>query len=121
MHDIGRVVNPMGARSQVMGGILQAIGFALMEERVVDPTTGTVVNAGLEDYKVPTIADLPEIVCEFVGRARPAPHDGHQGPRRAADHPDRRRRSGTPSRTRLGVRLREAPYTPRRVLEALGA
>ena len=71
VHDIGRVVNPMGARSQVMGGILQGVGFALSEERVVDPTTGTVVNAGLEDYKVPTIADLPEVVCEFVDTADP--------------------------------------------------
>jgi membrane fusion protein (multidrug efflux system) len=41
-------------------------------DRIVDPTTGTVVNAGLEDYKVPTIADLPEVVCEFVGE--PDPH-----------------------------------------------
>ena len=54
VHDIGRVINSMGARSQVVGGIMQGLGFALMEERVVDPTTGTIVNAGLEDYKVPT-------------------------------------------------------------------
>ena len=53
VHDVGRIVNPMGARSQVLGGILQGIGFALSEERIVDPTTGTVVNAGLEDYKIP--------------------------------------------------------------------
>ena len=33
------------------GGILQGIGYALMEERVVDPTTGAVVNAELDDYK----------------------------------------------------------------------
>src|SRR5205814_1195775 len=66
VHDVGRIINPMGAISQVTGGVLQAIGFALTEERVVVPTTGTVVNAGLEDYKVPTIADTPEIVYEFV-------------------------------------------------------
>ena len=71
VHDIGRVVNPMGARSQVLGGILQGIGFALSEERVVDPTTGTVVNAGFEDYKIPTLADLPEVECRFVGEPDP--------------------------------------------------
>ena len=87
VHDIGRVINSMGARSQVVGGILQGLGFALMEERVVDPTTGTVVNAGLEDYKVPTAADLPEIVCELRERARPAPGGGRQGAGRAAHHP----------------------------------
>ena len=120
VHDIGRVVNPMGARSQVMGGILQAIGFTLMEERVVDPTTGTVVNAGLEDYKVPTIADLPEVVCEFVGEPDPHLTMGVKGlgeppviPTPAA--------IGNALAHALGVRLREAPYTPRRVLEALGA
>jgi len=120
VHDIGRVVNPMGARSQVMGGILQAVGFALMEERVVDPTTGTVVNAGLEDYKVPTIADLPEVVCEFVGDPDPHLKMGVKGlgeppviPTPAA--------IGNALAHALGVRLREAPYTPRRVLEALEA
>ncbi|HET7172110.1 MAG TPA: xanthine dehydrogenase family protein molybdopterin-binding subunit [Gaiellales bacterium] len=120
VHDIGRVVNPMGARSQVMGGVLQAIGFALMEERVVDPTTGTVVNAGLEDYKVPTIADVPEVVCEFVGDPDPHLRMGVKGlgeppiiPTAAA--------IGNALAHALGVRLREAPYTPRRVLEALGA
>ena len=89
MHDIGRVINPMGARSQAMGGILQGIGFALTEERVVDPTTGTVVNAGFEDYKVPTMADTPEIVCEFVDMPDPHLGAGHQGPGRAAHHPHR--------------------------------
>ncbi len=120
VHDIGRVVNPMGARSQVMGGILQGLGFTLMEERVVDPTTGTVVNAGLEDYKVPTIADLPEVVCEFVGAPDRHLKLGVKGlgeppviPTPAA--------IGNAVAHALGVRLREAPYTPRRVLEALGA
>src|SRR6185437_15071071 len=80
----------MGARSQVMGGILQGLGFALMEERVVDPTTGTVVNAGLEDYKIPTLADLPGRV-PVRGRARPGAGAGHQGAGRAAHHPHSRR------------------------------
>jgi CO/xanthine dehydrogenase Mo-binding subunit len=120
VHDIGRVVNPMGARSQVMGGILQAIGFALMEERVVDPTTGTVVNAGLEDYKVPTIADLPEVVCEFVGDPDPHLKLGVKGLGEPPVIPTAGA-IGNALAHALGVRLREAPYTPRRVLEALEA
>ena len=72
VHDIGRVIAPLQARSQVEGGVLQGLGFALMEERVIDPTTGTVVNANLEDYKLPTHADCPEIVVEFIDR--PDPH-----------------------------------------------
>jgi CO/xanthine dehydrogenase Mo-binding subunit len=66
VHDVGRIVNPLGAASQVEGGVLQGMAFALSEELVVDPTTGVPVNATLDDYKLPTIADLPEIVVDFV-------------------------------------------------------
>jgi CO/xanthine dehydrogenase Mo-binding subunit len=66
VHDVGRIVNRLGAASQVEGGVLQGMAFALMEELVVDPTTGVPVNATLDDYKVPTIADTPEIVVDFV-------------------------------------------------------
>jgi len=119
VHDVGRIVNPMGARSQVMGGILQGIGFALTEERVVDPTTGTVVNAGLEDYKVPTMADLPEVVCEFVGTPDPQLALGIKGLGEPPVIPTPGA-IGNAIAHALGTRLHEAPYTPRRVLEALG-
>jgi len=66
VHDVGRIVNPLTASSQVEGGVLQGIGFALSEELLVDPTTGVPVNAHLDDYKVPTIADAPEIVVAFA-------------------------------------------------------
>ncbi len=66
VHDVGRIVNPLGASSQAEGGILQGMAFALSEELVVDPHTGIPVNATLDDYKVPTIADVPEMVVEFV-------------------------------------------------------
>ena len=65
VHDVGRVVNPLTASSQVEGGVLQGMAFALTEELVVDPTTGVPVNAHLDDYKLPTIADVPEIVIDF--------------------------------------------------------
>jgi CO/xanthine dehydrogenase Mo-binding subunit len=118
VHDVGRIINPMGALSQVTGGVLQAVGFALSEERVVDPTTGTVVNAGLEDYKVPTMADTPDIVCEFVDS--PDPHLG-LGIKGLGEPPiiPTAAAIGNAIAHATGVRMREAPYTPRRVLEAL--
>ena len=67
VHDVGRIINPLTASSQVEGGVLQGVGYALTEERVIDPTTGAPTNATLDDYKVPTIADAPAIVVEFVG------------------------------------------------------
>jgi CO/xanthine dehydrogenase Mo-binding subunit len=60
-HDVGRVLNPLLARSQLEGGIIQGIGLALFEERVIDQRLGRVLNAGLHDYKVPTMADMPVI------------------------------------------------------------
>jgi CO/xanthine dehydrogenase Mo-binding subunit len=66
IHDVGRVINPLGARSQVEGGLVQGIGHTLSEDRLVDPETGTILTQTLDSYRMPTIADLPEIVAEFV-------------------------------------------------------
>ena len=66
IHDVGRIVNPLGARSQVEGGIVQALGHTFSEVRLDDPGDGTVLTRTLDAYKLPTIADVPEIVCEFV-------------------------------------------------------
>ena len=64
--DCGRVLNPMTAGSQVLGGVTQGIGYALSEERVVDDALGVVLNANLEDYLVPTSADVPDIEHAIV-------------------------------------------------------
>jgi xanthine dehydrogenase YagR molybdenum-binding subunit len=80
VHDVGRIINPLAAVSQVEGGVLQGMAFALTEELVVDPTTGAPVNATLDDYKLPTIADVPEIVVDFVDLADPGlPNLGSRG------------------------------------------
>ena len=68
VHDVGRVINPLGALSQVEGGIIQGIGHTLSEQRLLDPETGRVLTSTLDAYRMPTIADAPEIVCEFVDR-----------------------------------------------------
>jgi CO/xanthine dehydrogenase Mo-binding subunit len=72
IHDVGRVVNQLGASSQVEGGIIQGIGHTLSEHRIVDPGTGSVLTRTLDAYKVPTIADVPEIVTDLVDV--PDPH-----------------------------------------------
>jgi xanthine dehydrogenase YagR molybdenum-binding subunit len=60
------VINPLGASSQVEGGILQGMAYALTEQRVIDRTTGVPVNATLDDYKLPTMLDTPPITVEFA-------------------------------------------------------
>ncbi|HEY3206376.1 MAG TPA: xanthine dehydrogenase family protein molybdopterin-binding subunit [Gaiellaceae bacterium] len=66
IHDVGRVINPLSAESQVEGGIIQGIGHTLSEERLLDPQTGLVLTQSLDAYKLPTIADVPEIVTELI-------------------------------------------------------
>jgi xanthine dehydrogenase YagR molybdenum-binding subunit len=66
IHDVGRVINPLGARSQVEGGIIQGVGHTLSEERLVDPRSGVILTQSLDAYKLPTIADVPEIVVELL-------------------------------------------------------
>jgi CO/xanthine dehydrogenase Mo-binding subunit len=67
-HDVGRIINPLGARSQIEGGIIQGIGHTLSEQRLIDPETGRVLTTSLDAYRMPTIADVPEILCEFVDK-----------------------------------------------------
>jgi xanthine dehydrogenase YagR molybdenum-binding subunit len=66
VHDVGRVINPLGAESQIRGGIVQAIGHTLSERRLTDPATGTVLTQTLDSYRMPTIADTPEIVADCL-------------------------------------------------------
>jgi xanthine dehydrogenase YagR molybdenum-binding subunit len=66
IHDVGRVINPLGASSQIEGGIIQGIGHTLSEQRLHDPRTGAILTTSFEAYRMPTIADVPEIVSELV-------------------------------------------------------
>jgi len=61
----GRIVVPPLARSQAHGGIIQGIGYAFYEERQQDPLTGIVLSTNLTDYRLPGIADMPEIQIYF--------------------------------------------------------
>ena len=66
VHDVGRVINPLGAESQIEGGIIQGIGHTLSEHRLNDPRSGRILTTSLDAYKLPTIADVPEIVSELI-------------------------------------------------------
>ena len=66
IHDVGRVINPLSASSQVEGGIIQGIGHTLFEDRLLDPGSGITLNQTLDAYKLPTIADVPEIVTDLL-------------------------------------------------------
>lgn len=61
----GHIYSPRLARSQCEGGVIQGVGYALYEQRHVDPDTGTVLTGNLEDYRIPGIGDCPQIEVYF--------------------------------------------------------
>lgn len=63
---IGRAYFPDMAMSQVTGGVYQAMGYALYEEKIFDPQTGSVLTSNLQDYRIAGIGDIPEVYCEFT-------------------------------------------------------
>ena len=62
----GRVLNPLLARSQLMGGMLWGMSQALLEGNAMDPRTGRWAASNLAEYLVPVNADAPDVVIEFV-------------------------------------------------------
>ena len=59
-HDCGRPINPLGVISQINGGMLQGISYALFEERIMDRNKGQMLNANLENYKIKGAREVPD-------------------------------------------------------------
>jgi len=65
VDDIGTVINPLLARGQIMGGVAQGAGQALLEDVVYDRDSGQLVTGSLLDYGIPRADDLPAIATDF--------------------------------------------------------
>ncbi|MBI2378755.1 MAG: xanthine dehydrogenase family protein molybdopterin-binding subunit [Deltaproteobacteria bacterium] len=118
VQDCGRVMNSLLARSQVNGGVIQGLGYALYEERVLDRFTGRMLNANLDTYRIATLKDLPEIdvvLTEvFSGRSS----TGAMGLGEPATVPTAAAISNAVAHA-TGARMTELPLSPERVLTAL--
>jgi CO/xanthine dehydrogenase Mo-binding subunit len=119
VHDVGRIVNPLGARSQVEGGIIQGVGHTLSEQRLLDPETGRVLTSTLDAYRMPTIADVPEIVCEFVDK--PDAHLTNLGSKGLGEPPIVPTAAAIANAIRdaTGADVHEVPITREEMLRAL--
>jgi xanthine dehydrogenase YagR molybdenum-binding subunit len=118
-HDSGRIINPTLAESQLEGGIIMGLGYALFEERVLDERLGVPLNPTSHDYKVPTIGDVPEIDGFFVASSDVvANHTGARGVAEAPIIPTAPAIANAVSDA-LGVPVNEIPLTPWRVLGAI--
>lgn len=118
-HDCGRIVNPTMVDSQIIGGITQGVGFALTEERIVDPMRGVVLNANLEEYKVPTVADIPTMTHAALGV--PDPEANPLGVKGIGEPPLIPTAPAIANAVfdAVGVRVRQAPISRRRLVELL--
>ena len=118
-HDCGRIVNPTIVASQVVGGVTQGIGFALTEERIVDNRLGIVLNPNLEEYHVPTVADVPPI--EHARIDVPDNEANSTGAKGIGEPPLIPTAPAIANAIfdAIGVRIRESPMTRQRIMMAL--
>ena len=118
-HDIGRVLNKTTLLNQMHGGIIQGLGYALMEERIMDRNTGKVLTDNLEKYKMPTVMDVPEIEVIIVSDGdSQISNTGVKGVGEPATIPTAPAIANAVYNA-LGVRIRSLPFTPDKVLDAL--
>jgi CO/xanthine dehydrogenase Mo-binding subunit len=75
-HDVGTILNPIAHQGQIEGGVMQGIGFALMEELKYDE--GRVSTLSFGDYKIPNMRDIPELRTVLVqsDSGGPTPYGG---------------------------------------------
>ncbi|WP_187316368.1 xanthine dehydrogenase family protein molybdopterin-binding subunit [Hymenobacter puniceus] len=66
VYDVGRLMNPKTAHSQIIGGMTMGLGATLMEETTYDPRNGRAVVRNFADYHVPSMADTPDIQVEWL-------------------------------------------------------
>jgi xanthine dehydrogenase YagR molybdenum-binding subunit len=115
VQDGGLIVSKLTAESQVNGGIIMGIGYALYEERVMDRLAGVVLNPNFETYKLPGLADIPEIDILLLDM----PERGVIGIGEPVTIPTAAAIANAVANA-LGVRVSSLPITPAKVLAALG-
>ena len=115
VHDCGLIIDALTLESQVNGGIIMGMGYALYEERVMDDLSGVVLNPNFETYKLPGIADLPDIEVVLLNM----PERGVIGIGEPATVPTAAAIANAVANA-LGIRVSSLPVTPAKVLAALG-
>jgi xanthine dehydrogenase YagR molybdenum-binding subunit len=115
---VGKVAAPALARSQATGSVIQGIGYALYEAREIDARTGDVLSGGLEDYRIPGISDTPVIDVHFDEAGFDHVLGGSVGIGEVATVPTSPAVANA-IHNAIGIRLRELPIRPDRLIAAL--
>ncbi len=119
-HDSGRIVHPRLAENQVSGGVLQFLGIALREELYLDKHLGVTLNANFLEHKSTSIVDFPPIEVLFPAGPDPV---GPYGAKALGEPPVVPVLAAVANAVAnaTGVWLRDVPFTPQRVLQAISA
>lgn len=117
IQDVGKAIHPSYVEGQMQGGAVQGIGWALNEEYAYN-AQGTMTNASFLDYRMPTALDLPMIDTVLVEVANPGHPYGVRGVGEVPIVPPPAALANAIYRA-LGVRLRELPMSPGRVVKEL--
>ncbi len=118
VHDCGRPLNPLGLENQIKGGVLQGISYALYEDRVLDRGRGLVLNPNFEQYKILGAREVPAIDVMLLEEYRGRSSTDAGGIGEPATVPTAAALANAVYNA-IGVRVRELPMTPERVLAAL--
>jgi xanthine dehydrogenase YagR molybdenum-binding subunit len=115
---VGKLAAPALAHSQAAGSVIQGLGYALYEARETDARTGDILTAGMEDYRIPGIADIPEIDVHFDEGGFDHVLGGSVGIGEVATVPTSPALANA-IRNATGIRLTEIPIRPDRLIAAL--
>jgi xanthine dehydrogenase YagR molybdenum-binding subunit len=115
---VGRIAAPALARSQAAGSVIQGIGYALYEAREIDSRSGDILTAGMEDYRIPGIADTPPIDVHFDEGGFDHVLGGSVGIGEVATVPTSPAIANAICNA-IGIRLTELPIRPDRLIAAL--
>ena len=118
VQDCGLVIDEKLAESQVLGAMIMGVCFSLFEERVMDEVTGRPLNANMEFYKLAGIGDIGDLVVHMW---KDDPEQDARGVIGLGEPPANSPAAaiGNAIANAIGVRVHQAPFTPRRVLAAL--
>ena len=121
VEDCGTIINPMLVDEQIRGGIVQGIGAALYEECLYGPE-GQLLNGNMADYLVPMAGEMPDIVCAHLETPTKQSQLGAKGVGEAgtAGAPGAVMNAINDALAPLGARVTRMPFTPERILAALG-
>ncbi|SRR5581483_8472519 len=115
VHDCGLIINKLTLESQIYGGVIMGMGYALYEQRVMDRQSGVVLNPNFETYKLTGLSDMPEFDIVLLNM----PERGVIGIGEPATIPTASAIANAVANA-IGVRVSSLPITPDKVLQALG-